>query len=307
MIRLLVVLLLLNLWVANGAMLPSPGQADFATGAIAIQSREIPPMRLRFGVPTSSGAQAFITDISADGIASLVEVPYGSVSGEFSFDGRQVAYDNCGDRLGRPHGIYVNNLADHTSRRIFTIKTKLCFQVRWAPDGERVSFFSHEDSRIHIVNIASDEVTTLPNIQVGSQHWWSPKGDQIVIERARGLFVTDLEGHERQLAHARDFNGFVPQAPTWSRDGSLIACSTDEGRRKRLYTIAADGSEIKRFETPNTVYSPRWSTDSEWIIFRCDDQLIQVHRDGSGLKLIGEFKNYGADRLSSPFSLGPKH
>jgi len=49
----------------------------------------------------------------------------------------------------------------------------------------------------------------LPGGDIPDKHWWSPKGDQIVFDRGRGgkreLFITDLEGHERQLTYRKDF------------------------------------------------------------------------------------------------------
>jgi Tol biopolymer transport system component len=142
---------------------------------------------------------------------------------------------------------------------------------------------------------------------VDGWHWWSPQGDQIVFDRGRGgrreLFITDLAGRERQLTYLKDFNNCETWAPHWSRDGSRIVFTVSEpNRRMGLYTITPDGKESKKLDAPHIAYSPRWSTDGEWILFINGDQLMRVRKDGTGLYFLGELPN-----IKSPFSLGLKN
>jgi len=141
-------------------------------------------------------------------------------------------------------------------------------------------------------------------------HSWSPEGDKIVFDRGRGgrreLFISNLEGQERQLTYLEDFGNCETWGPIWAPDGSRIAFSVSEPRSKfGLYTIAPDGTEIKKLETPDTAYSPRWSTDSEWIIYRSGADLMRIRNDGTDIHHIGKLLRNGQNRRY-PFSLGVK-
>jgi Tol biopolymer transport system component len=272
---------------------------------VNVVAQDFVPMRLIFGIPSNVGARAFLTELDMAAIAPLEELPYSFVDGDFSFDGSAIAYDNCGDRYRNPHGIYVAKLGQQESRKILPIAGKICVSVRWSPDGQQLSFDSPNDRQLHIINLATNEDRILPNTKAAGWHWWSPKGDEIVVERGLGgqreLFILDLEGKARQLTYLKDFANCETWAPTWSRDGNRIAFTVTERGKNKLYTIAPDGTDIKRIEIPDVAYSPRWSIDSEWIIFRSGERLMRVRKDGSGLSSMGELRE-----SKSAFSIGPK-
>ncbi len=223
-----------------------------------------------------------------------------ATNGEFSPDGRAIAFDNCPTNSPDSRGIYIMNVGTQTRRRVLPLAYATnCVYVRWSPDGRTLSFSDWNDFKLNILNLATGQVTTLPNDGIIGWHWWSPRGDRIVFERGRGgereLFITDLRGHERQLTYMRNFSSET-WAPCWSPDGSRIAFTS----RDNLYTIAPDGAGIKRLTIVNGAYSPRWSMDSEWILFKRGDRLMRVRKDGTDLSSIGEYPSNG------PFSLGPK-
>jgi len=312
--KILFLALAISLLLAMGSMLVAKSQS--ATGSEVKGSPNVKrsspliPMRLIFGFGTRVGAMAYITVIGADGLAPPEELPFSFVNGAFSFDGQFIAFDNCGDRFGNPRGIYVANFADQTSRLIHPLTTRICVTVEWSPDGKRLSFPNPDDNRLHIINLETEKVSVTPNIEVGMLHSWSPEGDKIVFDRGRGgsreLFITNLEGRERQLTYVKDFGNCETWGPTWAPDGSRIAFSVSEPRRKLgLYTIAPDGTEIKKLAIPDTAYSPQWSTDSEWIIYRSGDDLMRIRNDGTDIHHIGKLLR-NEQNSGYPFSLGAK-
>ncbi len=149
------------------------------------QQPELPPMRLIFGIATNMGARSLMTQVGAHGIEEPVEMPYKFVDGEFSPDGRSIAFENCGDMGNKAFGIYVVNLVDRTSRLVAPMTGKTLTDVRWAPEGQRLSFVDPANRRLYITNLATKEVSALTNAEMG-QHWWSPRGDEIVFDRGRG-------------------------------------------------------------------------------------------------------------------------
>jgi Tol biopolymer transport system component len=171
-----------------------------------------------------------------------------------------------------------------------------------------LSFPDPDDHRLNIINLETKEVSVKPNIEVGSFHSWSPESDKIVFDRGRGgrreLFITNLEGQERQLTYLKDFGNCETWGPTWAPDGSRIVFSVSEPSRKLgIYTIAPDGTEIKKLKTADSAYSPRWSTDSEWIIYRSDDDLMRIRNDGTDIRHIGNLLHNEQFKVI-PFSLG---
>ena len=105
----------------------------YSTGVSAKPAFALAPMRLIYGIPSQVGAIPFITEVSADGLALLNELPHSFTNGEFSFDGEFIAFDNCGDRFGNPYGIYVVKLAEQKRRQVLFLPGKICTSVRWAP------------------------------------------------------------------------------------------------------------------------------------------------------------------------------
>jgi len=268
----------------------SPSETDSPSAPV--------PMQLIFSVFDSAARRSSqLAYVDPTGLHPGMALPY--PSGEFSPDGQFIAFDSCG-YYPRFRGIYVVRLSDWTSRSILPVQGPFCIDVRWTPDGERLSFTGSADYKLHIVDIATGHEIILPNAPIINWSWWNPKGDKLVFGRGRGgsreLFITDLQGHERQITFFKDFSNTETWAPAWSPDGSCIAFTSGD----YLYTIKPDGTDIRRLETQGRVYSPRWSTDSEWIFFKDGDWLMRIRRNGTDLAHVGEFNSPGS------FSLGPK-
>ena len=82
--------------------------------------------------------------------------------------------------------------------------------------------------------------------------------------------------------------------PAWSPDGNRIAFfSNRENARGAIYTMAADGSDVRGM-TPQSLYvlqeSPLWSPDGRYIAFFTQEErgrgLYTVGSDGSGLTRV---------------------
>ena len=58
--------------------------------------------------------------------------------------------------------------------------------------------------------------------------------------------------------------------PTWSPDGSSIAFISDKDGARQLYTIHADGSNLKKLTTAGAASRPAWSPDSSTIGYQAD-------------------------------------
>ena len=272
------------------------------------------------GVPHS--ASAIITE---QGLANLHDVTLLRIGGELSPDGRFIAYDNCSSPN---HGIDVAEPNGTKARRVMPLSETACAEIRWSPDGTKLSYAGGRDRALHVFDLAGKREEILANTESAGWHSWSPAGNEIVYERGNGktgrsLYITDLHGNNRQLTFARDFstcewehNLIDTWAPAWSPRGDKIAFT----QCGSLFVISPSGQDLRQLTSmgyssqtstlPITpVYSPRWSPDGSWIIFigqlfirsgERSQPLKRVSPDHNEVLTIGTLPYPGG-----PFSIAP--
>jgi len=103
---------------------------------------------------------------------------------------------------------------------------------------------------------------------------WSPDRKRIAFASNRdsgekaNLYVVDADGHN--LKRLSDHEGF-DYTPDWSPDGSQIVFVSDRDGFYELYSMADDGSGVKRLthleKEANRLCCPDWSPDGSKILF----------------------------------------
>lgn len=128
---------------------------------------------------------------------------------------------------------------------------------------------------------------------------WSPDGERIALESSRdskegklAIFTVRRDGAELRRVTSPEFTA---EQPSWSPDGRRIVFSTDiEGDRK-LFLMAADGSNAKAI--PNTAlgFYATFSPDGRWILFAAQDgpraattRVVLIRPDGSDRRVLGD-------------------
>lgn len=92
---------------------------------------------------------------------------------------------------------------------------------------------------------------------------WHPSGQKIAFAWTRGLepgshniFVMDVATHNIvQLTHGNGRN----ENPVWAPDGVHIVFSSKRGRSTQIYTMLADGSQVKQLTTQGNNEKPVWA------------------------------------------------
>ncbi|PKO51406.1 MAG: Tol-Pal system beta propeller repeat protein TolB [Betaproteobacteria bacterium HGW-Betaproteobacteria-20] len=133
---------------------------------------------------------------------------------------------------------------------------------------------------------------------------WSPDGSKIAyvsFEKKKPIiYIQTLSGKRTVLASFKGNNS----APAWSPDGQKLAIVLTYGANSQVYTINADGSELKKLTKSSAIDTePTWSTDAKWIYFTSDrggnPQIYKVSSSGGEAQRV-TFE--GAYNVSPRFS-----
>jgi Tol biopolymer transport system component len=128
---------------------------------------------------------------------------------------------------------------------------------------------------------------------------WSPDGTRIVWASirpgspARELWIMNADGSDqRRLTNL----GTLPGWPAWSPDGHRIAFHAQRvDGNLDIYTIDADGGDLRRLTSTNSHIRPRWSPDGTQIAFyfqqtvlagTCCGRIGIMNADGTGYRVL---------------------
>jgi Tol biopolymer transport system component len=206
-----------------------------------------------------------------------------SLSGSWSPDGTQVAYDYT---LNGSMDIAVMSLGGGEPNLVAGGPNDEAMP-RWSPDGSKIAFLSDDGTGMNVYSvpptggarrrIAKTHLQYLDRFTsigaVGSQPW-SPDGRRLVFTRLEptnsvALWTADIEsGQEARLTSppsgASDWRG------AWSHDGKWIAFNRlSTGSPSTLYVVPASGGEPRAVLPDKTVgyAAATWSLDDRRLLF----------------------------------------
>ena len=223
------------------------------------------------------------TNAPALTISPLTDTDGLSLSGSWSPDGTQVAYDYT---LNGSMDVAVMSLGGGEPRLVAGGPNDEAMP-RWSPDGSRIAFLSDDGTGMNVYwvpptggarrKIAQTHLQYLDRFTsigaIGSQPW-SPDGRRLVFSRLEptnsvALWTADIEsGQEARLtsppAGASDWRG------AWSHDGKWIAFNRlSTGSPSNLYLVPASGGEPRAVLPDETVGrgAATWSLDDHHLLF----------------------------------------
>ncbi len=198
--------------------------------------------------------------------------------------------------------------SDAEFRRAFMGETQTAhpqYTPQWSRDGSLI-VFGHEDSVFVVDSDGSSLQGPISGKETGrADRDYSPSisasGSEIVYTTLRyktGLAWAAKRGFEIASYSIEDSkhrrlteNDDMDTNPSWSPDGSMIAFASDRDGSSRLYTMKADGSDVKRIHGLDfsSLLPPQWSPDGSYIVFPAGDRsdnrihVYKVRADGSNL------------------------
>lgn len=211
------------------------------------------------------GKPARLYLFSIDPLLQLAFVnPPGSYSAHSSFtpDGKQVLFDGAVDGSYR---IDAANL-DGSHPRVIRASEDVEVQPVMNPKNPNLIAFTSDRSgtpQIYTMDADGGSVTRVTN-GIGEAHnpAWQPDGAHIAFSWTQGyapgnlnIFVIDVaKGSYVQLTHGQGKN----ENPTWAPDGVHIAFSSTRTGHEEIWSMLADGSDLKQLTTEGTNSNPAW-------------------------------------------------
>ena len=221
--------------------------------------------RLMCTAYAGEGKPARIYLYSLDPFRQLAFVnPGGSYSAHSSFtpDGKQVLFDGAS---GDGYDIYLAGIDGSGAHVIRSAKEPEVQPVMNPKNSNLIAFTSGRGGtpQIYTMDAAGGSLTRVTN-GIGEAHnpAWGPDGAHIAFAWTQGfapgnlnIFIIDVaNGNYVQLTHGEGKN----ENPSWAPDGQHIAFSSTRTGQEQIWTMLANGTELKQLTTAGTNANPAW-------------------------------------------------
>ena len=189
-------------------------------------------------------------------VASLNATP------DFTPDGKQILYASSASGYAQ---IYVANLDGSNLKRISSSRAIEVEPKVNPKTGGDIVFVSGRTGpqQIFRMNFDGTGVERLSNGEgEASNPSWNPNGEVIAFAWTRGyatgnfnIFLMDVATRRfDQLTHSEGRN----ENPTWAPDGRHLAFSSTRSGAMQIYSMLADGTQVRQLTTQGKSWTPVW-------------------------------------------------
>lgn len=230
------------------------------TGSISLMPTWSPAAQRLAYISWRTGAPA-IDILESDGRIARAPTAGGTmnISPDWSPDGRLIVY--ASNASGNAE-IYVLDTTTGRSSRL-TNSPAIDTSPSYSPKGREIAFTSDRSGSPQIY-VMDAEGLNVRRVTTGDVYAdaaaWSPKGDKLAYASRRegrfNIIVIDIAtGAAQQVTHGEGNN----ENPRWSPDGRHIVFASSRAGTYDLYTMRADGTEVRRLTRGGDCYTPDWS------------------------------------------------
>ena len=236
------------------------------TGSIALSPHVSPDgSRVAFSGVTKEGWQIQMYSLELGRLVTFQHFSGDNYSPAWSSDGQNLAFSSS--RNGN-NEIYTVGAAGGTARRLTESKGP-DVSPAWNPKtNAQIAWVSGRTKLPQIYTMASDGTNV---VRVTDQGYavspsWSPNGQFLAFAWVRNygpgepgasdIYVMDIASKQwAQLTHDGGRNDF----PSWSPDGRHIVFQSSRNGRTQIYSMLADGSEVRQLTAGGENTQPNWS------------------------------------------------
>jgi len=208
---------------------------------------------------TASDDSTALWAIHPDGTGRRCVVARPAKGLALSHDGRRIAYAVGSWTVNR---LMVANV-DGSGATALTDSADSWFNLQWSPDDRKIAV-THGDStrRLTIVVMNADGSNRRTVMRLAAEHgspqWpmWSADGRHLAVQAGR----YDRQDHAKSSAHIWTLDlasgaatrldphadGRLDETPAWFPDGRRIAFQSDRTGAFEIWTMRADGSDVRR-------------------------------------------------------------
>jgi len=188
-----------------------------------------------------------------------------------------------------------------TASHIFTERGKLASPAQWSYDGRSVIFSSNRTGHPALWRVSLDspsEATELP--EAGSPAWdpaVSRRGYRFAYERllrSLSIWQIDLTGADKRpyLSVSSTSDTDQGPAPQFSPDGQKLAYMSDRGGTMEIWIANRDGSNAFQLTAVGGAGTPRWSPDSQAVVFdvraQGGEKIVSMNLHGGAPQTLTE-------------------
>ncbi|MGD1070616.1 MAG: translocation protein TolB [Bryobacteraceae bacterium] len=220
--------------------------------------------RVAFTTLSSAGARLVMADTST-GRAIPFASPRASVNANASFtpDGKTVYFASTAG--GSAEQIFSASAAGGQGLRRILYRKAVVAEPKVNPKNPSLMLFVSGPGPQQIYRMSSDGagIDRVTNGQgEASNPSWSPDGEHMAFAWTQGyakgafnIFVMDVGTRSYvQLTHNEGKN----ENPVWAPDGRRLVFMSNRGGREQIYTMLADGSQVKLLTMQGTNRYPVW-------------------------------------------------
>lgn len=180
----------------------------------------------------------------------------------FTPDGTKIAYASSASGQSQ---IYMSDLDGRNFRRISYSRSLDIHPAVNPKTGAQIAFTSGRSGlpQIYLMDMDGANVRKMsPGGGDAVQPAWDPRGENIAFAWTRGfepgnynIFVINVATEELvQLTHGAGRN----EHPTWSPSGTHIVFSSNRNGETQIYTMRADGTDVKKLTSRGMNEQPFW-------------------------------------------------
>lgn len=213
----------------------------------------------------------------------------------FSPDGQKLLFVR-GHQVGQPDEIMVTSAAGGNATRMLSEPGQVEGPPQWSFDGRSVIFSSNRNGHPGLWRVSVGSPDSPVPITDPATSAWSPavsrRGYRLAYTRqtqSLSIWQMDLSTSGDKRAHV-----LVPSTsqtdqgpgPQYSPDGKKLAYMSDRSGTMEIWVSDRDGTNPFQLTAVAGAGTPRWSPDSQAVVFDAHDTVVSIKVGGGGPQVL---------------------